>query len=166
MKTIINIHNKASAQKEIDEFRKKKYGKIDIKFINVHLIRINTYLRKDIFKQNMLYIIADTLWELMQPIGGRGMHNYHNLSSKEIVELLSNIDKPRCVFKDGMNKYGIVSSIIGDCGEPLLVIVGVKVGLINNRNAKVNKIITIFPRGKVDKFIEELNRKKLVLYCQ
>ena len=42
-----------------------------------------------IFKNNSLYINSHSLWELMQPIGGKGGHHYHELIDAGIDVIVS-----------------------------------------------------------------------------
>ena len=98
MNKIINIKTN-KAIKEIREFGNKLFVPIDIKFINVHLKKINKIINSELFSKNDLYINSVTLWELMQPLGNVGSHNYHELTPEDIYYALNNLIYPECVIR-------------------------------------------------------------------
>lgn len=149
---IINIKNKKSIS-EIQKFKEKKYSLVDIKFENVHLRDINKLISFDLFDKNDLYINSTTLWELMQPVGKAGSHNYHNLSAEDIYNALIKLSDPYCVFRVKYGRYAIVPVCISSFSEPLMVVIGVGSELINNQNANINKIVTIYPKSDIDKYL-------------
>ena len=162
MNIIINIKNK-KALKTLDYFREKKMANVDIKFENVHLKHLNEILDHDLFDKNDLYINSVTLWELMQPIGSSGIHNYHGLTPNDIVEALANLINPYCILKAKLERYLIVPVYISSFNEPLIIVVEKGAGLAINKNANINKIVTIYPKSDLDKMIEKTEENN-VLY--
>ena len=161
MNRIINIKNK-KAINEIEEFKKKKYSQIDIKFCNLHLMKINELVRKHIFSKNDLYINSTTLWELMQPIGKHGSHNYHGLMPNDILTAMNNLLEPYCIFIVKESRYAVIPTCLSSFNEPLMFVVGIGAELINNKNANINKIITIYPKSNLDEFLNKLVSRKLL----
>ena len=159
---IVNIQNKKEAVQLLQLFKEKKYVLVDVKFENVHLREINKLLEKDIFSKNDLYINTISLWELMQPLGEKGGHNYHNLSPEDIVDALSSITEPYCVLKTEISQYAILSTSISHFGEPLMVIIEVGAGLDKNINANINKLVTMFPKRDIDKTLKHKDEKDIL----
>ena len=162
MNKIINIKNKKEAIKSLTLYKEKQYVLTDIRFINVHLREINKLLESDIFDKNDLFINTISLWELMQPIGDKGGHNYHDLSPEDIVDALSSITEPYCILKTEISQYAILSTTISHFGEPLMVIIEVGAGLDRNINANINKLITMFPKRDIDKSLEHKDQKDIL----
>ena len=162
MNKTINIANREKAIEDLQNYKEKQYVLTDIRFINVHLREINKLLESDIFDKNDLFINTISLWELMQPIGNKGGHNYHDLSPEDIVDALSSITEPYCILKTEISQYAILSTTISHFGEPLMVIIEVGAGLDRNINANVNKLITMFPKGDIERTIKNMDVKNLL----
>ena len=148
MNKIINIKNKKSID-EIQVFKDKIFVPVDVKFENVHLKEINTLIGSELFSKNDLYINSKTLWELMQPLGNAGSHNYHELTPEDIYYALNDIAHPECVIKTKNERYAIIPTYISSFSEPLMIIIELSSGLIVNKNANINKIITIYPKSNL-----------------
>ena len=161
MNKIINIKTN-KAIKEIRNFRDKKYSLIEIKIKNVHLRELNKLMSFELFDKNDLYINSVTLWELMQPIGNSGSHNYHELSPEDICSALNSITTPKYIFRVINKRYAIVPVLISSYDEPLMIVIEKDAGLINNQNAKINKIVTMYPRNDLDKYLEGVEDKEIL----
>ena len=156
----INIQNKKEALLKLITLKEKEY-QTEVRFNNVHLKNINKLLGFNLFSKNDLFVDAGTLFELMQPIGGKGKHNYHGLTPGDILESLKNIDNPYCVLENETNRVAIVSSIISHFGDPLMVVIELNAGLTSDAAAKINKMVTMFPRGDVDEYINKMGVEKV-----
>ena len=97
----------------------------------------------------------------MQPIGDKGRHNYHGLESNEIVDALSLVSEPILIYETYSNRYGIVVN-----GEPkykhIMIVVELNASLSNNRDANVNKIVTIYPKDNLEKSIKNIDKRKIL----
>ena len=162
MERTINIANREKAIENLKDYKEKKYVLTDVKFLNVHLREINKLLEFDIFVKNDLFINTISLWELMQPLGDKGGHNYHDLSPEDIVDALSSITEPYCILKTEISQYAILSTTISHFGEPLMVIIEVGAGLDKNINANINKLVTMFPKRDIDKSLEHKDPKDIL----
>ena len=165
MQKIINIKSK-KAIKELERFKRKKYSMTDIRFDNVHLKKINNLLRIDIFSKNDLYINSSTLWELMQPVGDSGSHNYHGLSAEDILESINMLMKPYCIIKAKNNRFIFVPIFISSFSAPLMIVVEVGASLINNKTAGINKIVTIYPKSDLEDYLEKIDSKYVIYQCK
>ena len=157
----INIKNRTQSLKELENFKNKNYGRVDIKIENLHLNQLNELLGKRIFKKNDAYISAETLWELMQPIGQKKQHNYHGFSPSNILEIFLSLTKPYCILKTHLSRFTIISSIMLNKTR-LLTIVEINATLSKNRAARINKIVTIYPKDHIDQYIG----KRTILYLK
>ena len=125
MKTVINVKKREEAIKNVGVFRKKKYENKDIRFTNVNLLEINKLIDKQLFYKNDLFINSETLWELTQPIGESGKHNYHELTPEDIVDSLNSITNPYALFETKLCRYAIITTTLSHFGEPLMAIIEV-----------------------------------------
>ena len=161
MKTIINIKEKESAIENVDVFRKKKYENKDIRFSNTDLKKLNEKIRLNLFNKNDLFISSETLWELMQDEGGSGSHNYHGLTAEDIVTALNSITDPFAIIDNKTNRYAIITTTLSHFDEPLMIVIEIGSGLVINKNANINKIVTMYPRSDVETMIEKIIGKKI-----
>ncbi len=152
---VINIKSK-KAIKEIERFKHKKYVLHDIRIKNVELKVLNSLLTFQLFYKNDLFINSGTLWELMQPLGKTGSHNYHNLTPTDIYNFLSNIKYPCAIYKEKYNRIVIASSQLYSSNERLIIIIEGSAGLITNKDANIYKIVTIYPKSDLEKTIKKL----------
>ena len=162
MKTI-NVKNRKNAVADLKQIKSKKYVLADIKFENVHLRDINALLERNIFSKNDFYANTISLWELMQPQGKRGVHNHHDLTPEDIIDTLASITEPYCILKTEISQYAIMSTSKSHFGEPLFVIIEINSGLVEDKKANINKLVTMFPKRDIEKTIRGRNPKD-VLY--
>ena len=154
----INLGNREKALKSITESKNKNYGKIDIKIENLHLKDLNKLVGKMIFKKNDAFISGETLFELMQPIGEKNHHHFHNLSAETIFKTLLFLKKPYCILKTGANRYSILSKHMEKL-KRIITIIEINANKVSEIN-KINKIVTIYPKDKINNYING----KTILY--
>ena len=162
MKKLINIKNRREATFLLLQFKEKKYSHQTIRFSNVNLRKINSFLAYTIFVKNDLYVDSETLYELMQPKGEKGIHNYHDLSPKMLLDALNSIVEPYCVFVEDDNRYAIVTTKIIDERDPMMAIVAVGSRTNEDINANVNKLVTMFPKKNIDSYIKNIDEEKIL----
>ena len=166
MKKILNIKNRAETEEVLFQLKNKKYLGIDVRFSNVHLIKINTLLGFNLFKKNDLFANSEKLWEIMQPVGNTNEFNSHGLTPKEIIDVLNSLSNPYCFYNAKYGRYGIVSLIIGECGEPLIVIIEVGASTFEDKNANINKLVTMYPKDNINDLLSKMNEKDVLYYKQ
>jgi len=158
----INIANKDKTIKELERFNCKHYESIDIEFCNVHLTEINKISGKRIFDKNSLFVRSSTLWEIMQPLGDRGKHNFHGLKAEDIFSALKSIKKPYCVFICKESRIAI-ATIVENCNkDKLLLIIELHSGLENDRFANINKLVSLYPKKKIDNMLLKVDSKDIL----
>ena len=159
MKNTINI-NSSTASSDITQFKNREY-EMDIRINNVHLKNLNNLIGSNLFSKNDLYVGGETLWTSMQPKGENEHHNYHDLTPEDIVEALRNITKPYCVLKNNEGRIAIISSIKSHLGAPLNLVIEIGASLKVHNQANINKLVTLFPRKNVEKYIERMGVKSV-----
>ena len=153
MKTIINLNSK-SAESDLLVFKMKKH-EIDIKIENVHLKDMNRLTGINLFSKNDVFVRGETLYAAMQPKGEDEHHNYHDLKPKDVLGVFKSIAKPYCILKTERNRVAIITSFVSHLGEPVNVIIELGAGLETNKDANINKVVTMYAITKVNKFIEK-----------
>ena len=159
---IINIKNYKKATQELERMQNKNYGQSEIKIINLHLRLLNNYIGHPIFLKNDAFVNAETLWAIMQEVkGSNKQHHYHSLPSLLIWKALVSLKNPYCILKTKQNRYTILSSF-EDNGIRLLTIIEVNAPLKEDKKAKINKIVTIYPKDRINAFL----KGKTILYIK
>ena len=148
MLNFINLGKEKSAIKNIEQIKNNKKRFQDIRIINSHITRLNKVIGKKVFKKDALYISAETLWEIMQPLGGKGKHNYHNLSPVDIYNALRTLKDSKDISVSYDNRYVIVTLAMVFKGVNIAVIVTTNGFLKGDILNKVTRIITIYPFNK------------------
>ena len=159
----INLGNKKEAIKAFNAFKTNDYVPFDIELINVHLKDINNNLSVNVFRKSSLYITSKTLWECMQPLGSKGKHNFHGLLPEEIYDSLHDLQNARCIARVCDTRTVIVTSIVASCGDPIVVIVETGSSLTFNRNANINKIVTLYPKKKLDTYLSKISKNNIFI---
>ena len=148
MKREINIGNKKQACERLEQYKNKHYESVDIEFTNVHLTKLNKLIGYSFFKKNSLYVRSSTLWEVMQPVGQSGKHHYHGLEPSEIVNALSSLEKTFLIYETYPKRYAVM--VFGsERYQHISVVIEINAGLSNDRNANINKLVTIFPKSHI-----------------
>ena len=158
---IINIKSK-DALEEVTQFKEKKYVKCDVRFENVNLRDINSLIEINLFAKNDVFVNSDTLWSLMQEDDEKDSHTHHGLTPVDILDAFNNIIRPYCIFKSKYGRIAVILSCLSHYGEPLMAIIEIGVGLIDDMDANINKLVTMYPRRDVDIFIDTIEPKRLL----
>ncbi len=159
----INLGNKKEAVRTLKAFKTNDYVPFDIELINSHLKNINDSLGINIFRKRSLFITSKTLWECMQPLGARGKHNFHGLSPEEVYDSLRDLQSAKCVVNVYESRFVIVTSIIAACGDPIIAVVETGSSLTLNRNANINKVVTLYPKKKLDNCLNRNSKYKIII---
>ena len=145
----INLGNKKDSIKILSSMKcEKRPDNYDIRIHNSHITELNTVLGKKVFKKNALYIGSETLWEIMQDVGGKGKHHYHGLSPRDVYNALITLRYSKEIDVSYDDRYLIVTlaTVFDDIN--IAVIVATNGFLKTNLKKKVNKIVTIYPYKK------------------
>ena len=161
-KNTINISNKEFALSILGQLRDKDYVAFDVEITNSHIKELNELIGRNLFTKSSLYISSTTLHELMKPVGGKGQHNFHGLTPDDIYMSLLSIRDPRCVFIDKKGRYAIISIELSHFDYPLMLIIEKNAGLQIDAKARINKVVTIYPKTQIDEYIAKVDERKLL----
>ena len=162
MHRILNIGNKKYAINDLHTYKSNEYVPFDIKITNAHIKDINELTGINLFCKDSLYINSRTLWEIMQPIGGKGNHNYHGLTEDDVYLALESIHNPYAIISSKNNRYSIISIGVSHFNEQLIVVIEKNASLITNAKANVNKVVTIYPKDNIKSYIKAKKKKELL----
>ena len=161
---IINIKSDDALQ-QLTQFKNKKYVMCDVRLENVHLTRISELIGHPLFSKNDLFVNSQTLWSLMNEDEEKSeneTHTHHPLTPIDILDALNNMQNPYCVFKTRFGRISIVVSCLSHYREPLMAIIEIGASLIEDMDANINKLITMYPYSRINKVIEKLKPNELL----
>ena len=145
MNTIINIKQKESALEYLKVIKENDYVPFDIRITNSHITELNKVIGRKVFRKDALYISSRTLWEIMQPIGGKGKHNYHGLTPLDICNALAAIKKPNEIIASHSGRYLIITLALYMDSVPIAIVIEPNGSLKGAKNSNVIRIVTIYP---------------------
>ena len=144
----INLGNQKSALEVIETVQKNDYVPFDIKIHNSHITELNKTIGKTIFRKDALYISSRTLWEIMQPVGGKGKHHFHGLTPYNVLDSLIKMKYSRDIIPSYDGRYLIITVSFVYEKVPLAIVIDPKGTLNGKRGNNVAKIVTIYPYNK------------------
>ena len=109
---------------------------------------LNEIVGKRLFKNDALYIDSKTLWEIMQPVGGRGRHHYHSLNPEDIMFVLTNLKYSKTIIPSYDNRILIIALPSFTENKTYAVIIDPNGNTKNKIKNRVIRIITIYPYNK------------------
>lgn len=153
----INIGDNKESIRFLNEI-KEKWVDTEYKVTNLGLTKLNKWCKTTIFHQEMAYINHSTLVDAMKSTGGRRKHNYHGLTPTEIIEAFKLLKDQKHIYSSKKNNdvVVIVSSIVADCGYPIIVIIEINASLQQEKGAMINKIVTVYPKRNIESYLESL----------
>lgn len=161
MKRVINVGNKKQTYEDLARFKNKHYESIEIEFTNIHLLEVNKSINSKLFTKNALYVHSSILWDIMQPIGSTFKHHSHGLDPKLIIDTLSLLSKTFFVYESYSNRYTFLVDSTSEY-ESIAIVIELNAGLKNDRNANINKLVTIFPKDNLQKKISHIPKEKII----
>ena len=162
MQEIINLAEKQQTLKYLERIRNNDYVPFDIRIDNSHIKELNELTGVKLFSKSSLYINSKTLYDIMQAEGKSDNHNFHGLTPEDVYMSLFSIKDPRCVFITKFDRYAIVSVELSHFDYPLMMVIEKDSGLQNDTEARVNKVITIYPKDHIDEYIAKLDERMLL----
>ena len=161
---LINIAEKNESIQQLEQIKQKNYGNVDIKIINLHLMRLNVFIGKVVFRKNDGYITAETLFDIMKENIGKNKHHFHSLSAEDVYKGLRYLNDPLCIIDEGDDRYLTISSFLSALNIPILVIVEINASLVLNKNTRINKVVTMYPSDKTNLYISRCMKDGTLLY--
>ena len=157
---VINIGNRTKAIDFLNNLEENK-SQFEYKITNSGLTGLNKYCKGNPFHQEVAYVDYSTLRDAMAEVGGKGRHNYHGLTSTEVIDALRSVKDVKKVYESKKDPESciIVSSIIAECGYPIIVIIALNNPLHSERDLRINKIASLYPKRNIESFIASLRQK-------
>lgn len=157
---IINIGDRTNAIDFLINLENNK-SHSEYKITNLGLTKLNKVCKGKPFHQEAAYIDYSTLKDATTEVGGKGHHNYHGLTPTEVVDALRSVKDVGKVYesKENHEMFIIVSSIVAECGYPIIVIIALNNPLHSERNLKINKIASLYPKRNLETFLKKLKQK-------
>ena len=144
----INLGNKNESITALNSLKTKKGGSRYIRIINSNIKELNKVIGRKVFKKDALYINSLSLWEIMQPAGGRGTHNYHGLTPEQVYDALSRLQYAKDVFTSYRDRYIVITDVVFIGDVYLIVIVTPESDVPSQKLKNIITIITIYPSDK------------------
>ena len=144
----------------IDELGKKRLAYADVRFQNVHLKKINDLIGRRVFTKNDLFMDAGGLWDILQEEDGTigRYHHHHGLSPTFIISALSSLQDPELVILECQTHRYIVVTLSVD-GKAVLAVIETDAPLRNNRNANINKLVTLYEKNDFPDYLRRIKKR-------
>ena len=126
------------------------------------LKNINKICGRKLFDKNSLFVRSSTLWEIMQPVGGKGSHNFHGLKSEDILGALKGAIDPYSVYIARNKRIAVCTLFENFEHEKLLIVIELHCGLESDRFANINKIVSVYPKYNIDNLLLKLDKKEIL----
>ena len=144
----LNLGNKKESIEALNTFKEKIGIARYIRIINSNIRDLNKVIGRNVFKKDALYINSQSLWEIMQPAGGRGAHNYHGLTPEQVYDALSRLQYAKDVFTSYRDRYIVITDVVFIGDVYLIVIVTPESDVPSQKLKNIITIITIYPSDK------------------
>ena len=157
---VINLGTPLRAAEIIDELGKKRLAYADVRFQNVHLKKINDLIGRRVFTKNDLFMDAGGLWDILQEEDGTigRYHHHHGLSPTFIISALSSLQDPELVILECQTHRYIVVTLSVD-GKVVLAVIETDAPLRNNRNANINKLVTLYEKNDFPDYLRRIKKR-------
>ena len=148
MNITINLAERDSAINQLTIFRDKEYVPFYVRISNSHIKSLNKVIGRVIFKKDAVYINSQTLHEIMQPVGGKGKHNYHGLTHENVYNALIRMRYSQNIITTFDDRYVVITDVVVVDDVKLLIIVSSDTTIVSESLDSVITIITIYPSDK------------------
>lgn len=147
MQKQINLGNEKAAIETLEQIKSGE-NNYDVRITNSHITKLNNILGKRVFKKDVVYVNSQTLIEIMKPIGGKGQHHFHGLTSKNIFDALRTMKDSTDIRVSYGERYIIVTLATVFDNINVAVIVTPKGTIKADTKHNVTRIITLYPYNK------------------
>ena len=144
----INLGNRVEALEFLEDFKNKKYVPFYVRITNSNIKELNKVIGRNVFKKDAIYISTFTLWEIMQPTGKKGTHNYHGLTPEDVYNALSRLQYSQNVYSSFDDRYVVITDVFVTEEVKLIVIVSSDTTVVTQELNNIISIITIYPSDK------------------
>ncbi len=157
---VINLGIMSRAIEIIDGLGKKRLANADARFQNVHLKKINELIGKQVFTKNDLFMDAGGLWDILQEENGTigKHHHYHGLSPASVIKALASLQNPELVALEFQTRRYVVVTLSVE-GRAMLAVIETDASLRNDRNANVNKLVTLYEKNDFSEYLRRIEKR-------
>ena len=148
MNKYINIANKNESLYTLNYFRYNRCSPFFVRISNLHIKDLNKVLGRNIFKKDTVYINSETLWDIMQPVGGKGSHHYHGLTPEEVYNTLSRLRYSKQIIPSYDDRFVVITDIQIRDGLYMVAILLTNEDLYKENIDNVTIVITIYPSDR------------------
>ena len=148
MNRYLNLANKDVCIALLEEIRDNDYVPFYLRITNSHIKDLNLVIGRNVFRKDAVYVNSQSLWEIMQPVGGKGSHHYHGLTPKQIYNALTHIRYSQNVIVSYDQKYVIITDIDVSDKASLVVVVKPDGYLVKEDQRDVVIVISVYPKDK------------------
>lgn len=144
----INLAEREESIKAINIIKDEKRNPRFIRVLNTHIKELNRVIGRNVFKKDAVYINSETLWEIMQPVGGEGIHHHHGLTPEDVYNSLSRLRYSKQVMPSYDNRVVAVTDVIVNDYLRLFVVISPKTSVVTENLLSIVSVVTIFPSDK------------------
>jgi len=148
MNKYINIANKNESLYTLNYFRDNRCSPFFVRISNLHIKDLNKVLGRNVFKKDAVYINSETLWDIMQPIGGKGSHHHHGLTPEDVYNSLSRLRYSKQVKLSYDNRVVAITDVIVNDYLRLFVVVSPNTSAVTENLISIISVVTIYPSDK------------------
>ena len=148
MNHYLNLANKDVCIALLEEIRDNDYVPFYLRIANSHIKDLNAVIGRNVFRKDAVYVNSQSLWEIMQPVGGEGGHHYHGLSPEQVYNALSRIRYSQNVIVSYDQKYVVITDVDVSDNACLVVVVKPDGYLIKEDQKDVVIVISVYPKDK------------------
>ena len=148
MNHYLNLANKDVCIALLEEIRDNDYVPFYLRIANSHIKDLNAVIGRNVFRKDAVYVNSQSLWEIMQPVGGEGGHHYHGLSPDQVYNALSRIRYSQNVIVSYDQKYVVITDVDVSDNACLVVVVKPDGYLIKEDQKDVVIVISVYPKDK------------------
>ena len=148
MNHYLNLANKDTCIALLEEIRDNDYVPFYLRITNSHIKDLNAVIGRNVFRKDAVYVNSQSLWEIMQPVGGEGGHHYHGLTPEQVYNALSRMRYSKEIRLSHDGRYIVTTDISHSTNVFLVVILDPDGYLKTEMIEKIIVVVSIYPKDK------------------
>ena len=155
----INLGDKKDSIEKLQAFKNEKMNPRFIRIINSRIKDLNKVIGRSVFRKDAVYINSLTLYEIMQPMGGKGKHNYHGLTPVEVYNALSRLKYSKNISISYLDRYVVITDVCVKDNVNLVIIITPQSNIPDENLENIVTIITIYPSDRENRQKRKVQKK-------
>ena len=148
MNRFLNLANKDACIALLEDIKDNDYVPFYLRITNSHIRDLNKVIGRNVFKKDAVYVNSQSLWEIMQPVGGEGGHHYHGLTPEQVYNALIRLRYSKNVRVSYDNRFVVITDVDYNDEVLLVVVVSPNITVVKEELDNVIIVITIYPSDK------------------